>query len=147
MAEYDRLLDPSAPPSEGEIAALLGSEASERLGRFEDFLKASYDLSRELKFPFGESYGWGYRYGQKSTMLCYAFFERGAFTVTVSIGGACVPRLSAELPGMLPKTQEFWENRYPCGKGGWVHYRALSDAELSDAEKLVLIRRRAGKKR
>lgn len=146
MAEYERLPDPSSAPAENEIAALLGSEAFERLGRFEGFLKSSYGLSRELKFPFGESYGWGYRYAHKNTLLCHVFFEKGAFTVTLSLGKACVPRLSARFGDMLPKTRELWEHRYPCGEGGWVHYRVLSDAELSDVQKLILIRKGAVKR-
>lgn len=146
-AEYERMLDPSEPPPEGRIKEYLGREAFGRLGRLEEFLYSSYRLCRELKFPFGNGYGWGYKYSQGGTLLCYIFFERGAFSVTVSIGKESVPRLSAELENLLPKTREAWRNRYPCGEGGWVHYRVLSEEERSDVQKLIGIRKKPVRKR
>lgn len=137
-----RLTDSETPPSMDEISSLLGTEAVKRMKQLESFLQSGYELSREMKFPFGSSYGWGYKYSHKAKMLCYLFFEKGAFTVTLSIGKPELPRLQKELPSLLPKTQELWQNRYPCGEGGWVHYRVLNDEELSDVEKLVAIRKK-----
>lgn len=52
----------------------------------EEYLNTHYQLVKEIRFPFGNSYGWGYKYSHKSSHLCYAFFEKGAFTVTIQIG-------------------------------------------------------------
>lgn len=81
-----RLTDKTREPSPQDIAGLLGSVALLRLERLDDWLRRRYDLSRSLKFPFGPSYGWGYKYSHKQAHLCYAFFEAGAFTVTLQIG-------------------------------------------------------------
>lgn len=43
---------------------------------------------------------------------------------------------------MLPKTKELWENRYPCGNGGWVHYRVENDNELFDIQKFICIKKK-----
>jgi hypothetical protein len=142
----ERLLDQAARPTPETIAQLLGTDAMERLKRLEVSLRSDYDLNVSLEFPFGSSYGWGYKYSHKAQMLCYAFFERDSFTVTVSLGKAALPRLNANLSSLLPKTQKLWEERYPCGEGGWVHYPVCSDGELEDVLTLIRCRRSPAKK-
>jgi hypothetical protein len=82
----------------------------------------------------------------ESSHLLYAFFENGTFTAMLQIGDKQVPSVEAALPSLLPKTQEYWQNRYPCGeRGGWIHYRVLADDELDDMLKLLAIRRQPAK--
>jgi len=139
----ERMLDKSAVPTEPQIVAHMGEDAWGRLQAFEAALDGVYDLQRELRFPFGNSYGWGYKYQHKSAHLCYAFFERGGFTVTVQIGDAQVPLLEAALPELSPKARRAWDDRYPCGKqGGWVHYAVTCDADVKDAAELVQVRKK-----
>jgi hypothetical protein len=143
---YERLLDKSVMPDEAVIREYLGEESHKRLTAMESRLHENYQLSRELKFPFGNSYGWGYKYSHKSNHLCYTFFEKGAFTVMLQIGDKQVPILESQLPSLLQKTQDLWENRYPCGEhGGWVHYRVLTNDELTDIIKLLAIRKKPSK--
>jgi hypothetical protein len=71
-------LTKSAPPDGDFVKEYLGAESYGFLLELEKFLNDHYDLKKELKFPFGSSYGWGYKYSH----LCYTFFEAGAFTVT-----------------------------------------------------------------
>jgi hypothetical protein len=138
---YERMQSKD-PPSEDDIQSTLGP-ASQCLHHLEDFLAASYDLTRELKYPFGRDYGWGYKYSHKASHLCYAFFETGAITVTLQLGDKLVHSVEAALPGLLPRTQELWARRYPCGTiGGWVHYRILDSSELNDVCKLISIKKR-----
>ena len=140
---YERLLNKSVMPDEAAIEELLGRQSHERLAAFEACLKDNYELIREMKFPFGNSYGWGFKYSHKSSHLCYAFFEKDAFTVMLQISDKQVPLLESQLPSMLQKTQNLWENRYPCGgRGGWVHYRILDDDELRDVVKLLAVRKK-----
>jgi len=140
---YERLLNKNEVPDETMIAEHMGRSSNERLDALECTLKKNYQLSKELKFPFGSDYGWGYKYGHRSSHLCYVFFERGSFTVTLQIGDKLVPLAESILPSLLPKTRELWEKRYPCGeRGGWVHYRVLTDEELDDVVKLIAVRKR-----
>ncbi|MDP4152173.1 MAG: DUF3788 domain-containing protein [Bacillota bacterium] len=138
----ERFLDKNIVPTETEIENLIGKSAVKRLQKFEAFLNSSYEIARELKFPFGNNYGWGYKFSQKSKLLCYLFFEKGYFTVTITIGKSELNRLNKQLNSLLPKTKELWDNRYPCGEGGWIHYRVESDAELSDVQKLICIKKK-----
>lgn len=140
-AERQRFFDPNQAPEPAEIEALLGETANRRFRRLDAFLQGGYDIVRELKFPFGNHYGWSYKYTSKGKMLCYVFFEKDAFTVTITIGKGDLPRLEKQLPQMLPRTKELWKNRYPCGDGGWIHYRVLND-ELTDIQKLICVKKR-----
>ena len=137
-----RFFEKSRAPGPLEIEQMLGTDAVERLQRLESFLQNNYDVVRELKFPFGNQYGWSYKYSSKGKMLCYVFFERGTFTVTITIGKSDISKLENELSRMLPKTQELWANRYPCGEGGWIHYQTTSDSELKDIEKLICMKKK-----
>ena len=140
---YERLLDKSIMPDEATIQEYLGRQSHDRLTIFENRLKAAYQLVREKKFPFGNNYGWGYKYSHKTSHLCYTFFEKDAFTVMLQIGDRQVSLLESHLPSLLQKTQDLWKNRYPCGeRGGWIHYRVLTNDELNEVIKLLAIRKK-----
>lgn len=115
---YERLLDKSAPPDGDFVKEYLGAESYGFLLQLDKFLNDHYDLKKELKFPFGSSYGWGYKYSHKSSHLCYAFFEAGAFTVTLQLGDSCVPTVRKLLPALSEKAKQLWQDRYPCGELG-----------------------------
>ena len=101
-------------------------------------MSQQYALKRDLRFPFGNSYGWGYKYSHKSAHLCYAFFEKGAFTIMVQIGDQRVSWLEKNIDLFSPKARALWENRYPCGEhGGWVRIRVLEDTDLQDAVQFI----------
>ena len=135
---YERLLDKTNEPTFDEVRQYLGEDGFKHLLLLEEYLKSHYDLSKQMRFPFGNSYGWGYKYSHKSAHLCYAFFEKGAFTVTIQIGDKQVHLVEKCLGELSQNAQELWENRYPCGdNGGWVHYRILNDEELRDIYKFI----------
>ena len=140
---YERLLDKMREPTLERVKEHLGSKSFERLSALEEYLQTHYQLSAEMRFPFGNSYGWGYKYSHNSTHLCYVFFERGAFTVTIQIGDKQTHWVEAVMSALSPKAQALWANRYPCGdNGGWVHYRVLRDEELNDVYHLLSAKRK-----
>lgn len=139
---YERMTDKTKLPEIAEIEQYIGAESNRRLQLLENMLRKRYIISRELRFPFGNSYGWGYKYGHKSKHLFYLFFEKDALMVTVQIGDKEVSALMEQLKTFSPKAQSLWESRYPCGKdGGWVHYRILSDNDLDDVIKFIAIKK------
>lgn len=140
MAEYARMLDKRKKPTEDAINKVLGLESAARLQALELFLQDHYLLARELRFPFGDNYGWGYKFTHGRKHLCYVFFEEGAFTVTLQIDDNAVDAVEKALPSMLPQTGEIWAGRRHSGeKGGWIHYRVLSDDVLPDIEQLITL--------
>lgn len=70
---YERMLDKSSKPTDTQIQEYLGCQSYNRLAAMEKYLNVHYQLVKELRFPFGNSYGWGYKYSHKSSHLCYAF--------------------------------------------------------------------------
>lgn len=140
---YERLLDKNNSPETDYIKEFIGIKSYTMLLQFEDFLNNNYRLSKEMKFPFGNNYGWGYKYSHESNHLCYAFFESGAFTVTVQLGDSCVSKVEQILPDLSQKAQDLWQNRYPCGKqGGWIHYRVIDMDELNDVLEFVKVKKK-----
>ena len=107
-----------------------------------------YDLRKELRFPFGNDYGWGVKYSHKAVHLVYVFFEQGAFTVMLQIGDARVPLMKESLSSWSEKARTLWENRYPCGEeGGWIRYRILEQEEIEEIIRLIMIKKAPPKKR
>lgn len=137
---YERMNDKLNIPSEDEILSYIGKNSEELLMYFETLLSLRYDLTKELKFPFGNNYGWGYKYSKKSSHICHLFFERNSFTVLIQINGKGKEKIEQNISAFLPKTIEAWQNRYPCGEGGWIYYRAFSKEEIDDIIKLVEIK-------
>ncbi|ULQ58715.1 DUF3788 domain-containing protein [Brucepastera parasyntrophica] len=137
---FEKMLDRENPPAPEKISAYTGKAAARRLEKLEQFISENYEMTKSLQFPFGNNYGWGYKYGNKKTHICYVFFESGAFTVMIQIGKNGAGKLDENLRTFLPKTQELWTNRYPCGGGGWIHYRVLSEDELRDVFELIRVK-------
>ncbi len=140
---YERMMDKSVLPEINDIERHIGLNGCKYLWFLEDALMKRYEIQREIRFPFGNTYGWGYKYSHKTKHLCYLFFEKDAITITLQIGDKEVPLLNQVLSTLSSKTQSLWENRYPCGdNGGWMHVRILSEDDLDDGIKLIQIRKK-----
>ncbi len=136
--EKKRLSEKSPQPTEEFVRIFMGDDAWQRLMRFEELLRERYDLSREMKFPFGNTYGWSFRYAHKKSLLLYVFFEEGGFCCTISIGDKGARAVETMLDSLRPEIQEIWKNRYACGvDGGWLNRSVASDDELPDLVRLV----------
>lgn len=137
---YERMLNKEVMPTEQDIMTFMGERISQLASIFESNLQNRYDLARELRFPFGNNYGWGYKYAHKTKHLCYLFFEREAFTVLLQINGKGKEIFEKNINSYLPKTLELWGQKYPCGEGGWISYRPFSEAEVNEIIKLLEIK-------
>lgn len=136
--ERKRFTEKFYQPTEEFVRLFMGDAAWQRLMRFEEILRERYDLNREMKFPFGNKYGWGFRYSHKKSLLLYVFFEEGGFCCTISINDAGAQEVEAMLGDLLPEIQDIWINRYPCGaNGGWLNRSVAGDDELSDLVRLI----------
>lgn len=128
----ERMLNKNAEPSAEDIMAHIGKDAEKYLHQLEAYLEENYDLVKELKFPFGNNYGWGYKYSHKSKHLFYVFYDKNSISITLQIGDeALVEKIKDSLS---LNAQLLWKNRYPCGKnnGGWIHYRITECEQLND---------------
>ena len=141
MVNEKRLTNKLDIPTEEFIRTFIGDNSWRILMSFEDLLKVNYDLNREIKYPFGTNYGWGFRYTHKKSLLLYAFFEEDGFCCTISINDKGAKKVDEIFDELQPEIQKVWNNRYPCGEiGGWIHYSVKEDNELLDLVRLVGIK-------
>ncbi len=140
---YERMLDKKIKPNPDEIRNYIGKESDAYLDKMEKLLRKTYDLNKELRFPFGNKYGWGYKFSHKTKHLFYLFFEKGSITATMQIAKR---RYTDDLINRLSKQgKNLWENRYPCGNGGgWVHLRISDNVDFDDF--LVFLQMKTGKR-
>ncbi len=138
---YERMLDKTNIPTIEAIHETIGAASIDKLIQFESLLMKLYDLSKELKFPFGKNYGWGYKYSHKSKHLCYLFFEQGGFTIFTQIGDKQVFEMENRLVLLPDKAKEIWSKRYPCGEhGGWINYRVISEEDISEVLEFIKVK-------
>ena len=135
---YERMLDKSKVPTENEIKEYIGKQASANLEMMQARLKELFGCNFELKFPFGNNYGWGYKVSIKKKHLLYLFFERGSLNMMMKINepGGEVNLLK----GLSDKGKGYWDNKYPCVNGGWIHYRIEEEEDFTDVGVFLSLR-------
>ena len=138
---YERMLDKNVVPTPKKIKEYIGKDAVENSEILKETLKKIFDLNVELKFPFGNNYGWGYKVSNKSKHLFYLLFEKGSFTIMLQINKIKTEKELEEYNKLSEEGKEYWNNRYPCGEnGGWIQYRVLNKKHLKDIGIFLSIR-------
>jgi len=128
-----RMLDKKNVPSNDEIRTHIGEKSVENIEIIKNSLEKLLNINMELKFPFGNEYGWGYKVSAKSKHLFYLFFEKGSINIMLQIGGIKTKKEMEKYNNLSEEGKEYWENKYQCGKnGGWIHYRIKTKKQLKD---------------
>ena len=132
---YERMLDKQNEPTIAEMTAYCG-ENGELFALLNEWLAQTYGTVQKPTFPYGNHYGWGIAHRSKKKLLCNIFPEDNAFTVMVRLSD----RQFASVYGNMQKyTQEYMDHKYPCGDGGWIHYRVKCKEHLEDIMKLLIV--------
>ena len=130
---YERMLDKKNTPKEKEINEYIGKKSLHHMKILENSLSRYFEISRELKFPFGNNYGWGYKVNHKSKHLLYIFFEKDSISIMLQIKKIITEKEKEKYSKLSKEGKKYWEESYPCGKnGGWIHYRILNEDQLKD---------------
>ena len=138
----NRMLDKNSVPTEKEILEFIGNDANNLLKQFEEEFNKQYYMQKELKFPFGNNYGWGYKYSHKTKHLCYVFFEIGEIDVMLQISSKDNEKLNEVINGGLLLTKELWKNKYPCSNGGWINYRPKTTEDIKEIMRLLAFKKK-----
>lgn len=138
----DRMLCKNNIPTEKEIFEHIGNNAEVLLKQFEEAFEKQYDMQKELKFPFGNNYGWGYKYSHKTKHLCYVFFESGEIDIMMQISSKDKEKLNEVINEGLSLTKELWKNRYPCSDGGWINYRPKAQEDITEIMRLLAFKKK-----
>jgi len=135
------MLNKEVLPNACEINKFIGKKANTYVNRIIANLRQAFNLQIELKFPFGNNYGWGYKLNIGSKHLLYVFFEDHAITIMIQLKKIATDFAKTKYEELSNDGKQYWGNRYPCGDGGgWIHYRVLNDEHFSDIGKLIMIK-------
>lgn len=130
---YERMLDKQHRPTANEFLEHCGV-CSNLLEELNGYLIDTLHTEKILRFPYGNRYGWGIKYSIKGKHICDVFAEKDAFTVMLRLSAA---QFESEYHNFIQDTKECIDKRYPCGDGGWIHYRVLTQQHLHDIKKLL----------
>lgn len=133
---YERMLDKTAVPTMAELTAYCG-ETAELFARLNDWLTQTCGTVKEVVFPYGNKYGWCVAHKKKQKLVCNLFAERGAFTVMLRLPNA---QFDSIYDKVGTNTRQYIDNKYPCGDGGWIHYRVTRLEHFDDMKTLLKVK-------
>ena len=133
---YERMLDKETMPTLEEMTAFCGENA-ERFARINPWLTDSFGTQQRIVFPYGKRYGWGVGHYQKKKLICHIFAEAGAFTVMLRLSNA---QFESVYAAVHQDAQEHIDHKYPCGDGGWIHFRVTNQTREEDICKLLTVK-------
>ena len=130
---YERMLNKEIFPTFDDMLLYCG-ETSEFWLILDKWIKDEHNAEVQIRFPYGKKYGWSVKYSKKSKHICDIFAEAGAFAVFLKINDRDFFAIQSELSDYA---KEIYSNKYPCGEGGWIRYRVLSEEQLSDIKQII----------
>ena len=130
---YERMLDKQAKPTEDEFAAYCGA-CKELFEEVDAYLRNECKAERTLRLPYGNAYGWGMKYAVKKKHICDVFAEKDAFTVMMRMTDQ---QFQSVYNNLSNDAQKLIDGKYPCGEGGWIHYRGLNRRQADDVKLLL----------
>lgn len=133
---YERMLDKTKVPTIDGLTEYCGN-MSELFSSINDWLKVEFETESKIAFPYGNNYGWGISHRKKKKLICNVFAEKGAFTVMMRLSDK---QFQSVFSSLRKYTQNIIDNKYPCGDGGWIHYRVTSTDDLEDIKTLLTVK-------
>lgn len=130
---YERMLDKQVVPSFDEMISYCG-EVGVLWVKLDEYLKDKLGMKGCIRFPYGNKYGWSVKYSLKSKHICDVFAENGAFMVLIRITNDAMEPIYNELSDYA---KAVWDDKYPCGSGGWMNCRVTGNDQLQDLMKII----------
>ena len=133
---YERMLDKTAVPTKAELTAYCG-ETAKLFAYLNDWLTETYGTAWKVVFPYGNKYGWSVAHKKKQKLICNVFAERDAFTVMLRLSNVQFNSIRSSVGGYM---RQYIDNKYPCGDGGWIHYRVTREEHFIDIKTLLTVK-------
>lgn len=127
------MLDKQKEPSFDEMISYCG-EVGKLWLELDGYLKDKLQMKGCIRFPYGNKYGWSVKYSIKSKHVCDVFAENGAFMVLIRMSNASMEPIYSTLSDYA---KVVWDNKYPCGSGGWLNYRVTGNEQFQDILKII----------
>ena len=133
---YERMLNKQEQPQYNEMC-MHCKECGELFAGLNTWLMETFATHQDITFPYGNNYGWGIAHRKRNKLMCNVFPEAGAFTVMLRLSDT---QFASVYEQLQPYAKEYVDNRYPCGNGGWIHYRVCEEAHMEDIQRLLFLR-------
>ena len=130
---YDRMLDRQNRPTFDDMTAYCG-KGMELFVRINEWLSNACMTPEDIEEHLLEIFGWAVTHRKKKKLVCNVFAENDAFTVMLRLSNE---QFHLVYDQVEKETQECIDNKYPCGNGGWIHYRVTSEAHFCDIQKML----------
>ncbi len=134
---HSAFADKQRQPTPTEILDVLGPAAT-AWGAFGQHLREAYRVEEDLKFMYGEKYGWALRFRRRGRLLTALYPASGAFVVQVILGGAALEQAQRSDLGQNARRALAAAKPYPEGK--WLFIRVESQTDSDDARQLVALK-------
>ncbi|MEG0592456.1 MAG: DUF3788 domain-containing protein [Coprobacillus sp.] len=132
----ERMLNKKIIPTIDEMSQYCGSTA-ELFASLNEWLSFEFQTKQEIKFPYGNDYGWCITHRIKKTLICNVFAENNSFTVMIRLSNKQFDSIYEDTYSYM---QECIDNKYSCNDGGWIHYRITCKEHIDDIKKLLSIK-------
>jgi len=132
----ERMFNKQIMPSMEEMICFCG-ENSERFKLLNEWLVSAFHTEIKVVFPYGNKYGWGVAHKKKNKLICNIFAEDNAFTVMMRLSDMQCETVYSQLQKYA---QEYIDNKYFCGDGGWIHYRVTCEEHFDDIKTLLSVK-------
>lgn len=132
----ERMLNKQVEPTIEQMADHCGKQA--QLFTFlNDWLSDMYGTLQKVTFPYGNKYGWAVNHRIKQKLICNIFAEKDAFTVMVGLSNFQFETIYEKLNKY---TQDYIDDKYSCGDGGWIHYQVTCNEHFDDIKKILTVK-------
>ena len=127
---HERMLNKQQTPTFEDMLNYSGESAV--LWRALDaYMKEELGAAALIRFPYGKDYGWAVKYSRGTKHICDVFAEQGAFAVFGSVPAKAFEPIYEQLGADAKRA---WDEKYPCGSGGWIAFRVTTEEHLRDAK-------------
>lgn len=133
---YERMLDKQAVPTLAELTAYCGETAA-LFASLNRWLLETCGTVQKVAFPYGKHYGWGVSHKIKQKLITNIFAEDNAFTVMMRLSDGQYQSVYGQV---RKYAQQSIDQKYPCGDGGWIHYRVTCQEHFEDIQTLLAVK-------
>lgn len=142
-----RMTEPDRPPSDREIADLIGEERFRYWKQTVAFIDRTYpDVFRPEWLFGGKKHGWSLRY-KKSKSFCTLIPEKDRFALLLVFGAEERTKVEGIQASLSPYTSNEYDEAQTYHDGKWLFLTIDSEDVLDDAFSLLAIKRKPKVKR
>lgn len=125
-------------PDEAAIERAIGPAVYGLWQAFIQSIRAEHSPSEEMKFMYGQKYGWALHFKLKKKMLVNLYPAQGKFVAQINLPETAAQAALREDLGA--NARKAIEAAFPYPEGRWIFMAVESARDLADARRLLALR-------